>query len=184
MKLRVILTVSFILYFIFPALSLNSIGILNGYLFANLDYKQDLKNIPLLVSFNFNGKSLFSCLKDKLRGDIVFSLEPFINTIYQPDANVEIGTNFLFKYIFPSKGKIKPYVKGGLGIEYMTQHIREQSTQYNFLPQIGGGISFFLDKHTSLDFEYRFRHLSNASFKTPNGGVDANVFLWGFTHYF
>ncbi len=181
---RLIVCFSVFLLFTPPVLCLDSIDFLNGYLFANLKYKQDFKTAPFFVSFNFDGKSLFPGLKERAKGDIIFSYEPFVNVIYQPDANVEFGVNFLVKYVFPLKGKIKPYIKGGVGFGYMTQHIREQGTQFNFLSQIGPGISYFINDNTSLDFECRFRHLSNADLDAPNKGVNANIFLWGITRYF
>jgi len=162
---------------------LDSIGVMSGYLFATLRYKQNYKVIPLSVSFNFNVRNLFNNSEES-KGDFVFSLEPFINTVYSPDTNIETGVNFLVRYVFPSKNKFRFYIKGGVGVLYMSQHTREQSTQYNFLPQIGPGVSYFLNQHTSIDFEYRFRHLSNASFDVPNAGINANVFLCGLTHYF
>jgi len=183
MKKAFIIATIIVLLSIPASFGLDSVGVMSGYLFATLRYKQNYKVVPVFVSLNFNSQSLFHNAK-KFKGDIVFSLEPFINTVYSPDTNVETGINFLARYIFPSKNKLKFYIKGGVGVLYMSQHTREQSTQYNFLPQIGPGVSYFLNEHTSVDFEYRFRHLSNASFKVPNAGINANVFLCGVTHYF
>ena len=185
MKKTLLISAVIVLLSTTSTLGLDSVGVMSGYLFANLKHKQDYKNIPLFVSFNFDYRHLFrNADKFKFKGDVVFSLEPFVNTVYSPDMNVETGVNFLARYVFPSKSKFKFYIKGGVGVLYMSQHTREQSTQYNFLPQGGPGVSYFLNKHTSVDFEYRFRHLSNAGFKRPNGGINANVFLCGITHYF
>lgn len=63
----------------------------------------------------------------------------------------------------------------------MTQHTNEQSTQYNFIPQIGGGVSYDWKEDVSFDFEYRYRHLSNANRKLPNDGINMNMFLAGVT---
>ncbi len=171
------------LLFVPKSFSLDSIGVMSGYLFAPLKDKQDYKVVPFCVSLNFNYRSLFKNA-EKIKGDVIFSLEPFINTVYSPDANIEAGMNLLVRYVFPSKSKLRFYIKGGFGAVYMTQHTKEQSTQYNFLSQVGPGVSYFLNKHTSIDFEYRFRHLSNADIKEPNAGINANVFLCGITHYF
>ena len=183
MKKTFIMAIIAVVLSVPASFGLDSVGVMSGYLFATLKYKQNYKAVPMFVSLNFNFQSLFHNTK-KFRGGIVFSLEPFINTVYSPDTNVETGVNFLVRYIFPSKSKLRFYIKGGAGVLYMSQHTREQSTQYNFLPQIGPGVSYFLNEHTSIDFEYRFRHLSNASFETPDAGINANVFLCGITHYF
>jgi len=183
MKKTFIMAIIAVVLSVPASFGLDSVGVMSGYLFASLRYKQNYKVVPLCVSLNFDSRSLFSNA-GKLKGEVMFSLEPFINTVYSPDTNIETGVNFLVRYTFPAKSKFRFYIKGGVGVLYMSQHTREQSTQYNFLPQIGPGVSYFLSEHTSIDFEYRFRHLSNASLRAPNAGINANVFLCGITHYF
>lgn len=164
--------------------ALDGVEILSGYLTADLDQKGAYEVIPLFFALNFDAKPIFSKIGIKPKGRLNFVLEPFLNTVVGPDPNIEIGSNFLIKYTFPLSKKIRPYAKGGLGVLYMSQHTREQSTQYNFLPQIGGGFHYFIDDNTALSFEYRYRHLSNASFGNPNAGIDAKVFLGGISFFF
>ena len=38
--------------------------------------------------------------------------------------------------------------------------------------QGGGGLRFVINRHWSLLLEGGYRHISNASIKLPNGGVD------------
>ena len=141
--------------------------------------KPEYQLVPLSVGLHWNLNPL---IKEKLgigiKGECDLIVEPFINTVIAPDTNIEVGSNFLLRYMVPFN-KVKPYLKVGVGALYMTQHTREQSTQYNFLPQFGGGIAFRVDESTALNFEYRFRHLSNASFKEPNNGIDTDMFLIG-----
>lgn len=166
------------------ALELESVGVLGGFLSADIVDKDDYKVIPLMVSFDFDAKPIFENIGFFCNGSINFTIEPFINTVISPDTNVEIGSNFLIRYIFPLSEHLKPYIKGGLGVLYMSQHTREQSTQYNFLPQVGGGIMFFINENVAITTEYRYRHLSNASFDYPNKGINANLFLSGITLFF
>lgn len=77
-----------------------------------------------------------------------------------------------------------PFLKGGLGALYMSQHTQEQSTQWNFLPQIGLGVNYALTDNISLTCEGRFRHLSNAGFVRPNHGVQVVQYLGGIAYYF
>jgi hypothetical protein len=151
---------------------------------ASLDEKPDYEGIPLLVSLYYDAKPVFSKVGIEPTGRLDFIVEPFVNTIFEPDANVEIGSNFLIEYDFPLTETFQPYIKGGLGILYMSQHTREQATQYNFLPQGAAGIRIFLDKNSAITLEYRYRHLSNNSFDSPNSGIDADMFLGGISFFF
>jgi lipid A 3-O-deacylase len=167
-----------------PAFALEGIEVLSGFFEANLKENDDYQGIPLLVSFNFDAKPLFSKIGVEPVGRLEFLLEPFVNTIISPRNNVEAGSNFLIKYAFPLSDKIQPYFKGGLGMLYMSQKTYEQSTQYNFLPQAGVGCHFFIHDDTALSIEYRYRHLSNNSFGSRNGGIDANMALAGVSFFF
>jgi len=179
-----------VLFFLFLALlpsvyALDGVEVFSGYLDGHLDdTKKDYQAVPLLVGLIFDLKPLTSKIGINPKGRVDFILEPFINTVTSPDSNVEVGSNFLFEYVFPLSEKFQPYVKGGIGALYMSQHTKEQSTQYNFLPQGGGGIRYFIKDNVALNFEYRYRHLSNASLKHPNSGIDANMYLGGITIFF
>ena len=77
-----------------------------------------------------------------------------------------------------------PYVKFGAGPVYISQHTREQSTQFNFVDTAGVGFNWFYKENLAFSFEYRYRHLSNASIKHPNKGIDTNSFLVGMSFFF
>ncbi|UCC94712.1 MAG: acyloxyacyl hydrolase [Candidatus Omnitrophota bacterium] len=178
------LTAVFFLVVCVDAYCLDGIEIFTGYMNANLDEQDDYEGIPLFVAFNFDGKPLLSDIGIEFPGRFDFVIEPFVNTMFSPDPNVEVGSNFLIKYVLPLTETVQPYVKGGLGALYMSQHTREQSTQYNFLPQGGAGVHIFLNENTAMSFEYRYRHLSNNSFKSPNSGINTDLFLGGISFFF
>ena len=167
------------------AFSIDSIELFTGYLGAPLQEKHDLRVVPLMLAINFDSNGF---VKEKMgidvSGELNFALEPFINPVISPDNNIEVGVNFLFKYVLPFGEDFKTYIKGGLGVLYMSQHTREQSTQYNFLPQAGMGVSYRISEKAAINFEYRYRHLSNAGFESPNKGIDANMFLTGIQFLF
>jgi hypothetical protein len=142
------------------------------------------EGVPLFVSLDFDAKPFFAKFGIETKGRIDFIIEPFANTILEPDANVEAGSNFLLKYVFPLTEKFQPYIKGGEGISYMSQHTKEQSTQYNFLSQGAAGFHFFLKENLALNVEYRYRHLSNASIDHPNNGINTDFILGGITIFF
>lgn len=165
-------------------LSLETVEILSGYFEADLEGKDDYQGVPLLVSFNFDAKPLLNGIGLNIPGSFNLIAEPFFNTIISPENNIEVGSNFLVKYGFPLTKRIMPYIKGGVGVLYMSQGSNEQSTKYNFLPQGGGGVHFFFSENTALTVEYRYRHLSNASVKSPNSGIDADIYLTGIAIFF
>ena len=167
------------------ALALDSIDILSGYFWGSLKEPQDeYQAVPLMVGINFDARPLFSKIGIETKGRLNFVIEPFANTVISPDANVEVGSNFLIKYVLPLSESFQPYFKGGLGILYMSQHTREQGSQYNFLPQAAVGFHFFLKENVALSCEYRYRHLSNNGFKDPNGGIDVEMGLAGISFFF
>jgi hypothetical protein len=184
---RVLINVILLVFLFLPACysGIEAIDISTGYLNGNLDNTQKkYQGFPLLVGLEFDLKPLLSKVWINTKGRADFILEPFINTITSPSSNVEVGSNFLLQYVFPLSAKFHPYVKGGLGVLYMSQHTREQSTQYNFLPQGAAGIQYFIKDNLAFNLEYRYRHLSNASIKRPNSGIDSNFYLCGVTYFF
>lgn len=164
--------------------ALDGVEILSGYLHAELERQGDYDAVPLFVGLNFDLKPALSNIGLEFPGRFDFVLEPFVNTVYASNSNVEVGSNFLVKYVLPLTDRVQPYIKGGVGALYMSMHTDEQSTQYNFLPQGGGGVHIFINEKTALTFEYRYRHLSNASTSHPNSGIDADLYLGGISFFF
>jgi hypothetical protein len=164
---------------------LQGIEYFTGFAQAKLRGKGSYSAIPLMVDFDFNLKPLTQKIGFNPPGLLQFILEPFINPVYQPDSNVEIGNSFLLKIGFlPENFKFQPYFKGGIGMVYITQHTREQSTQFNFVEYAGGGVHYFFNKNTALTLEGRYRHLSNASIREPNKGIDSYFALIGLSYLF
>jgi len=171
------------------------IGVFTGYAKGKLDEKGSYRIIPGIVRLGFNLNSigfgftdLIKPITDKLKvrpkGFTELILEPFINTVIKPDDNLEAGCAILLKYAYPATKKLYPYVLGGGGVLYMSQHTREQSTQYNFVPQIGAGVTYFIRKGLALNAEYRYRHLSNAGLEHPNKGINVNMILIGLSLFY
>jgi opacity protein-like surface antigen len=163
-----------------PCRWLKEVGILSGYAVGSLKYDQpDYEIVPMILRLGFDLNPFINKFGWNTKGILEFELEPFINTIISPNSNVEVGSNFLVKYALPLTQKIYPYFEGGLGMLYMSQHTLEQGSQYNFLPQAGGGIMYFLKDNLAISAGYRYRHLSNNSLAEPNGGIDVNMALVG-----
>jgi hypothetical protein len=165
--------------------SLEGIEYFTGFAQGKLRGKGSYSAIPLMVDFDFSLKPLTRKIGFNPPGLIQFQLEPFVNTVYRPDTNAEIGNSFLIKIGFlPENFKFQPYFKGGLGMVYITQQTREQATQFNFIEYVGGGIHYFFNKNTALTLEGRYRHLSNAAIKRPNKGIETYFLLVGLSYLF
>ena len=170
----------FICFLGIDAFALDGIGISTGYFDGSLKDKADYRGIPVLIPFNFTLKDSDCPFKPKIE----FIAEPFVNAIVSPDTNIEAGSNLLLNLSLPLSKRFQPFLKGGIGALYMSQHTREQGTQWNFLPQAGMGFYWFFDKTTAFTCEYRFRHLSNCGLVKPNGGINVRMILAGITYFF
>lgn len=158
---------------------------LSGFAWGKLRAKKSYHLTPFLVDFDFSLKPLAKKLNFNPKQLLQFQIEPFISLVSSPDTNVEAGTSFFLKAgILPHTSKFQPYIKAGLGMVYMTQHTREQSTQFNFIEQGGLGMHYFFRKNTAFTLEGRFRHLSNASIKHPNSGINTYFVVAGISYQF
>jgi hypothetical protein len=164
---------------------LKAVEMLTGFGRAKLHGKGNYYLAPFIFDFDFDLVPTVEKWGLKLPGLFQFQLEPFISAVYRPDANVEIGNAFMLKLgVLPETFKFQPYIKAGVGMLYMTQHTREQSTQFNFLEQGAVGAHYFFSKKIALTMDCRFRHVSNASIKHPNHGINTLYYLLGATYEF
>ncbi|HYC45954.1 MAG TPA: acyloxyacyl hydrolase [Burkholderiales bacterium] len=70
-------------------------------------------------------------------------------------------------------GRVGPYAEVGLGahlLSHTTIGETRMSTAFQFGNHVGLGYRFGARSH--YDLSYRFQHLSNASIKRPNGGIN------------
>ena len=156
-------------------------GVFSGWASGDLKEQDDYEMIPLYLQFGFDITNALHKINIKPKGNLKFILEPFLNTVVSPNSNIELGNNFILKYSHPITKRIFMYLEGGLGLLYMSQHTREQSTHFNFSEQIGVGFSYFFSKNKAINMGYRYRHLSNAGIDEPNSGIDMDYFLCGMT---
>lgn len=163
----------------------SGIEFLSGFGTAHLQEKGRYDVIPLYVDFDFDLKPFLQKTGFCPPGLLQFVEEPFLAGVSNPNGNIEAGNNFVLKIgILPETSRIQPYVKGGIGFLYMSQHTREQGTQFNFNEFIGFGIHLFVKKNLAFTVEYRYRHLSNSDIDKPNRGINSNFGLCGLSYIF
>lgn len=108
---------------------------------------------------------------------------PYLGVITEPDDNIELSCAVGFRGIFPLDHTWRPYIYGGGGPMYTTQHTLEQSTQLNFGSFAGCGMEYRFEGSRSISLHYAIRHFSNASVEDPNDGVDINAWAVAYTVY-
>jgi hypothetical protein len=157
--------------------TLEAIEFLTGFSWGDLRHRDDYHFRPVIVDFDLDLKQLTKKIKFNPRSLVQFQIEPFLGYISSPDSNFEMGTSFFFKFgLLPQTSKIQPYIKAGVGLDYMTLHTNEQSTQFNFISTGAVGTHIFFKENVALTLEGRYRHLSNASIDEPNTGINT---YWG-----
>jgi len=164
---------------------LKGIEFLTGFGVARIREKGSYHVTPFLIDLDFDLKPLAKKIGIAPSSMIQGVIEPFASFVSEPDNNAEIGNNFLIKIGFlPETSKIQPYFKGGVGVVYITQHTREQGTQFNFNEYAGIGMHYFFKKNLALTAEFRWRHLSNAGIDSPNSGINTNYGICGISYLF
>ena len=111
------------------------------------------------------------------RGNVQALGEFFAGGIFNGPGTAVVGVTGFLRYNFVQPGaRIVPYFQGGGGVVY-TDITAEESDNAISLPvefnlQATAGIRFIVNAHWSVLTEMGYRHISNASIKSPNYGVD------------
>lgn len=99
--------------------------------------------------------------------------------INQADQNGNIGEFGLSPVLRfeRNKGYFRPYVEGSVGIRFLSHPSfasnYTMSSSFQFADMLGVGLAFGNKEQYAVG--YRFQHLSNASIKEPNPGVDFHI---------
>ena len=77
-------------------------------------------------------------------------------------------------------GRLQPFLTTGGGFLYFNRQLFH-ATQFNFTAQAAVGLQVLISEHHSVDFGYRYHHISNANLGTVNPGMDSHVLFVGFS---
>jgi hypothetical protein len=164
---------------------LEGIEFFTGYGWGKLHHEQNFNTTPFIVDFDFDLKPLVQKLNLHPKQLLQFQIEPFASFITSPDNNVETGVSFFLKTGFlPQTSKIQPFILAGAGLDYMTQHTKSQSTQFNFTEQFGIGFHYFFRENIAFTLQGRIRHLSNCDIRRPNIGINTQFVIAGVSYKF
>jgi hypothetical protein len=115
------------------------------------------------------------------RGNVELVLEGSFFYIFEPKGGFAGGFTPLFRYNFLAGRRLVPFLEGGAGVVALDADLREQADGFNFTPQAGVGLHYFLTERTALTGEFRYLHVSNAGIHERNRGIDSTLFLLGIT---
>jgi len=87
-----------------------------------------------------------------------------------------------FKLNFAPQSWIQPFVATSVGFLYFQDDIPvPDSSRFNFTPEFGVGVQFFLAPNRAITVGYRLHHMSNAGTSRNNPGMDSHVIYAGFS---
>ena len=90
-----------------------------------------------------------------------------------------------FRFVFVPKRRLKPYVQTSAGFIFTRKPIPvPESPSYNFSGDFGGGLMYSVNKHRTINFGYRYFHISNMNIGEINPGYNANVFYVGYSTFY
>jgi hypothetical protein len=90
-----------------------------------------------------------------------------------------------FRFVFLPKKRLKPFVQMSAGFIFTRKPIPvPESPSYNFSGDFGGGLMYSLEKHQTINFGYRYFHISNMNIGEINPGYNANVFYVGYSSFY
>jgi hypothetical protein len=90
-----------------------------------------------------------------------------------------------FRFVFLPHNRLKPYAQVSAGFIFTKKPIPvPESPNYNFTGDFGGGLMYSLDKYRTINFGYRYYHISNMNIGEINPGYNANVFYVGYSSFY
>jgi hypothetical protein len=145
------------------------------------DPQPDYATVPLRIALTQDAEPVLNRIfGNTAPGRWEFQIEPFVDTVVEPNTNLEVGVALGLKYTFETGSDLEPYLKLSTGPMYTSQPTTEQATKFNFGSQGTIGLQWNISEGEAWLLETRLRHFSNASIETPNSGVDTNYFLVGY----
>jgi opacity protein-like surface antigen len=106
----------------------------------------------------------------------------FHNTAQNGGYGIGLGTTLRYNFIFSDK--VVPFIDANFGIISLNLDLERQSDGFNFNIGFGGGAHWFVSDNMAITTEIRWQHISNAKTKLPNDGINAGLFLLGFSYFF
>jgi hypothetical protein len=89
-----------------------------------------------------------------------------------------------FKLNFGQQSRIKPFIALSVGFLYFERDVPVPgSSRFNFTPELGLGLQYFLAPKSAITLGYKLQHISNAGISSRNPGVDFHLFYAGYSFF-
>jgi hypothetical protein len=112
-------------------------------------------------------------------------VEGDLNYVFGHQKRYTAGITLLGRYNLLSKHESwRPYVQAGFGMIGTNLSMRNFGNQFNFTSNIGAGIQYFWNPCNAVNFEWRFKHISNADTAEDNAGLNMSILMLGYSHTF
>ena len=156
-------------------------GFITGYGRASID-EGSYKTLLLIAHIGADINRFIPALRHH-RGVLSFFLEPQFNPVLTTSES-EFGLGVGLQYAYPLTEWISPYFLLVTGPHYISADTTTQAEGYNFSSAAGVGLYISLTKNIAINCGYRYRHISNADLKLPNGGINSHIGLLGVSFFF
>ena len=114
-------------------------------------------------------------------GSLEIVAQPGYLVLFQ-DRTAHVGSlSVLLKYNVRTRTDFTPFLELGGGGSYSTTRTGSLGSRFNFSLQAGGGLQYALSDRHALSFAWIYQHLSNAGMYHANPGLNAGLFLLGFS---
>jgi hypothetical protein len=88
------------------------------------------------------------------------------------------------KLNFGQDTRIKPFVAASAGFVYFQDDVPVRgSSRFNFTPELGFGLQFFMTPKNAVTLGYKLQHISNAGIGRRNPGMDSHLIYAGFSFF-
>jgi hypothetical protein len=82
-----------------------------------------------------------------------------------------------FRASFYPDSRVQPFLSTNGGFIYFDQRVLSpQGSQFMYIIDFGGGLTFYRKLRQNVSIGYRYQHMSNANISLHNPGTDANTF--------
>lgn len=89
-----------------------------------------------------------------------------------------------FRFVFTPRKRLKPYVQASAGFLFTREPMPiPESPSYNFSSDFGGGLMYSVNRRQTINFGYRYFHISNMNIGEINPGYNANIFYIGYSFF-
>ena len=156
-------------------------GFISGYGRGSID-EGGYKTLLMIAHLGADINRFIPALRHH-RGVLSLFLEPQFNPALQ-QSDIEFGLGMGFQYTYPLTESISPYLLLLTGPHYISVNTTTQANGFNFSTAAGAGFYFLLTRNIALNCGYRYRHMSNADLKLPNGGINSHIGLLGVSFFF